>query len=90
MGTIIVLSGRRLNQIPYNLTERIKLKRSRFNVIGFIREKDIVCVIFSDKKISQEIINYILEAGRLSPSGGNEQPWKFGVINDKDLIIKNF
>ncbi|WP_027339841.1 nitroreductase family protein [Halonatronum saccharophilum] len=43
---------------------------------------------FSDKKISQEIINYILEAGRLSPSGGNEQPWKFGVINDKDLIIK--
>ncbi len=45
---------------------------------------------FSDKKISQEIINYILEAGRLSPSGGNEQPWKFGVINDKDLIIKNF
>jgi nitroreductase len=41
---------------------------------------------FSNKKISQGTIDYILEAGRLSPSGGNEQPWKFGVITDKDLI----
>jgi len=41
---------------------------------------------FSKKVISEEIIDYILEAGRLSPSGGNEQPWKFGVINDKKLI----
>jgi nitroreductase len=41
---------------------------------------------FSKKVISKEIIDYILEAGRLSPSGGNEQPWKFGVINDKKLI----
>ena len=41
---------------------------------------------FSDKKISKDIIGYILEAGRLSPSGGNEQPWKFGVITEKDLI----
>ena len=43
---------------------------------------------FSDKVISKEIIDYILEAGRLSPSGGNEQPWKFGVITKKDLIEK--
>jgi len=41
---------------------------------------------FSKKEVSQEIIDYILEAGRLSPSGGNEQPWKFGVINERDLI----
>lgn len=41
---------------------------------------------YSDKKITREQIDYILEAGRLSPSGGNEQPWKFGVITDKALI----
>jgi len=43
---------------------------------------------FSDKAISENIVNYILEAGRLSPSGGNEQPWKFGVVNRQDLIRK--
>ena len=28
----------------------------------------------------------MLEAARLSPSGGNEQPWMFGVITDCDTI----
>lgn len=41
---------------------------------------------FIDQEISGEIINYILEAGRLSPSGGNEQAWIFGVINENALI----
>ena len=36
--------------------------------------------------IPQSILNDILEAGRLSPSGGNEQPWRFGVITDLGLI----
>ena len=35
-----------------------------------------------------EVIRDILEAGRLSPSGGNEQPWMFGVVTDRDLIRK--
>jgi nitroreductase len=41
---------------------------------------------FEDKEIAPEMIDNILEAGRLSPSGGNEQAWKFGVITDKALI----
>jgi nitroreductase len=41
---------------------------------------------FKEKEIKSEIIDVILEAGRLSPSGGNEQAWKFGVITDKSLI----
>lgn len=41
---------------------------------------------FTDTAIPHSIINYILECGRLSPSGGNEQPWKFGVITNKELI----
>ena len=46
------------------------------------------CRDFSDKKIPNDIIKYIVECGRLSPSGGNEQPWKFGVITDVELIEK--
>lgn len=41
---------------------------------------------FLDKDIPNDVLNIILEAGRLSPSGGNEQPWKFGVITNKELI----
>ncbi|MCB2299351.1 nitroreductase family protein [Clostridium tagluense] len=41
---------------------------------------------FKQDKIPQDTIDYIIEAGRLSPSGGNEQPWMFGIVNDKKLI----
>jgi nitroreductase len=41
---------------------------------------------YQPKPIPQAIIDDILEAGRLSPSGGNEQAWKFGVITDPALI----
>lgn len=53
----------------------IDLLRKRYSVRKFI-----------DKEIPKDIIDSIIEAGRLSPSGGNEQPWKFGVISDKSLI----
>lgn len=43
---------------------------------------------FKQMPITQDTIDYIIEAGRLSPSGGNEQPWIFGIINDKELIRK--
>ena len=46
------------------------------------------CRDFSNKKIPNEIIRYMLECGRLSASGGNEQPWKFGVITDANVIEK--
>lgn len=44
------------------------------------------CRDFSDREIPEDIIRYISECGRLSPSGGNEQPWKFGIVTDKLLI----
>lgn len=43
---------------------------------------------FKNTKIPEEVIEYIIEAGRLSPSGGNEQPWKFGIITDREKIEK--
>lgn len=41
---------------------------------------------YKDNPISPDIIESILEAGRLSPSGGNEQAWLFGVITDRRMI----
>ena len=43
---------------------------------------------FQNKPISDEVIQDVLEAARLSPSGGNEQPWAFGVITNCDLIAQ--
>ena len=43
---------------------------------------------FQDKPIPDDVVQCMLEAGRLSPSGGNEQPWLFGVITDHTLITQ--
>jgi nitroreductase len=41
---------------------------------------------FQSRPVPQPVLDDILEAGRLSPSGGNEQPWRFGVITDSARI----
>jgi len=44
------------------------------------------CKLFdTDKKISDEDIRYILEAGRKSPSSFGTEPWKFLVITNDAL-----
>ena len=49
-------------------------------------QKRYSCREYSSKKIPADVISYMLECGRLSASGGNEQPWKFGVITDATII----
>jgi len=51
-------------------------------------KKRYSCRNFSDRKIDGEIVEYMLECGRLSASGGNEQPWKFGVVTNPETIEK--
>lgn len=47
------------------------------------------CKAFDEtKKISNEDINYILEAGRKSPSSFGMEPWKFLVITNEELKAK--
>lgn len=47
------------------------------------------CKVFDDtKKISDEDINFILEAGRKSPSSFGMEPWKFLVITNEELKAK--
>jgi nitroreductase len=40
---------------------------------------------FSDKPVSDEAIETILNAAIHAPSAGNRQPWRFVVIRDADL-----
>ena len=47
------------------------------------------CKLFDEtKKIPDEAVRYILEAGRTSPSSFGMEPWKFLVIRNKKLKAK--
>ncbi len=41
---------------------------------------------FKDTPIPEPIVRDIVEAGRLSASGGNSQPWHFIVVRDKATL----
>ena len=46
------------------------------------------CRNYSDKEIDGEILEEILTAGRFAPSAQNRQPWRYIIIDDKELIRK--
>jgi nitroreductase len=39
---------------------------------------------YQDKPVSKEIINELIEAVMLAPSGNNAQPWKFKIITSRE------
>jgi nitroreductase len=41
---------------------------------------------YTDKIVSEELIEKILKAGMAAPSAGNAQPWHFVVIEDKSIM----
>ncbi|MDA3778668.1 MAG: nitroreductase [Bacteroidales bacterium] len=43
---------------------------------------------YTKKKVSNEILVKIIEDAACAPSSGNEQPWKFIIVNNKSLIEK--
>lgn len=52
--------------------------------------------LYKKKQVPRELVERVLEAGRFAPSAGNNQPWKFIVIQEKavideiDLLVKKF
>ena len=46
------------------------------------------CRAYQDKPVSREDLLKIVEAGRLTPSGCNAQPWKFIVVDEADAKEK--
>ncbi|AOR25148.1 nitroreductase family protein [Clostridium taeniosporum] len=43
---------------------------------------------YKDIKVSDEIVEELLKAGMAAPSAGNEQPWEFIVLRDKEIMRK--
>ena len=43
---------------------------------------------FRKDPIPEEVLNRVLEAARVAPSGGNRQPWKFILVKDDTLRQK--
>lgn len=43
---------------------------------------------YKDIKVSDEIVEELLKAGMAAPSAGNEQPWEFIVLRDKEIMKK--
>jgi len=43
---------------------------------------------YTDKAVPEPVINQLLEAGMSAPSAGNQQPWHFIVINEREILEK--
>ncbi len=43
---------------------------------------------YTDQPVREEDIKEIVRAGMNAPSAGNEQPWHFVVINDRDILAR--
>lgn len=43
---------------------------------------------YADKKVSWELIEQLLRAGMAAPSAGNQQPWQFIVVTDKNVLLE--
>jgi nitroreductase len=41
---------------------------------------------YQDKPVPQDVVRQIVEAGRLTASASNKQPWHFIVVEDKNML----
>lgn len=41
---------------------------------------------YTDRKVTEDLIEKILRAGMAAPSAGNQQPWHFIVIDDRNIL----
>jgi len=53
-----------------------------FDFHSLIHHRRSIRAYDSTKRVSEEVLARILEAGRAAPSATNRQPWKFIVVND--------
>jgi nitroreductase len=63
----------------------IKKKRYRMEVFEAIRTV-LAVRQFRDKSIPEELVHKIVEAGHLTASSRNGQPWHFVVVENKDTL----
>ncbi len=41
---------------------------------------------FKSKDVPERVLKQVLEAGMMAPSAGNQQPWHFVVIRDREML----
>lgn len=58
------------------------------DILDVIKNRRSIRKFDKDKKISSDTIKDIISAGSFAPSGHNNQPWRFVIIEDKDLKLK--
>lgn len=44
--------------------------------------------IFQDRKVEKEKVYQIMQAALLSPSSKDNNPWKFIIVDDKEVLLK--
>ena len=58
------------------------------NFHKLISERESIRSYDSDRKIPEDILKRILNAGRLAPSAANRQPWQFLLVSSKEMLGK--
>ena len=43
---------------------------------------------YTDKKVEKDIIEQLLRAAMQAPSAGNQRPWEFIVVQNKEMLTK--
>ncbi len=69
--------NKRKEELPKNMEENLQLLYKRRSIRKY-----------KDKPIEEEKIKAILKAAMLAPSAGNQQPWHFIIIKDKQVMEK--
>ena len=62
------------------------MTKKRFDVLREIIEGRRTVRRYTDAPVPDEDVRRILDAARHAPSSGNEQPWKFLVVRDRERI----
>lgn len=70
------------------MKNRKDIDRMKNEVLTAYKYRQAIKEFQKDKLIPEEDFNYILEAGRLSPSSFGWEPWKFLVVQNKELREK--
>ena len=83
----ILLNGyKHVRHSPDSYNEEEMLDRSRNYLLWLDRRRSVR--EFSDKPVSKELIENLIQSASTAPSGAHKQPWTFCVVSNPDLKSK--
>jgi len=84
-NTILIGTGTALAQIPGAGNERQGTDQEDLSIFEVIHKRRSVRS-YTSTPVPEEHITKILDAARMAPTAGNQQPWKFLVVRDRNKI----